>query len=258
MLRVLIAGLILIFGPAGVFAADKPSSANLARFFETVVFGSEEKDLIKGSTVIKKWDGAIRITVSALAGKIIPKADGGREMKLSKRQPTAIEVKLIRKHLKSLFKITGLKAESAKKTGKKPNLFIKFVPHKTMMSPIHVPGVNPKILRRLGRAGTCYFLSADKRGRIVWATIVVNNQMSEREMDACLMEEMTQTLGLPNDSDLVKPSMFNNRAQPTAINRTDQILIRTLYDKRLTPGMPRGDAMKLAARLIAAWNKKLP
>lgn len=77
-------------------------------------------------------------------------------------------------------------------------------------------------------------------------------------MDACPMEELTQTLGLPNESDLVKPSMFNNRAQPTEMNRTDLILIRTLYDPRLTPGKPRAEAMALAAQIVAAWNRKLP
>ncbi|MEK9724455.1 MAG: DUF2927 domain-containing protein, partial [Rhodospirillaceae bacterium] len=159
-------------GAAG--AADKPTDAELTRFFEDVVFGSEEKDLIAGSTEIKKWTGAIRVNVAAEAGTVVDKPDGGKELKLSKRKPEAVEVKLIRKHLKTLLQVTGLKAESASKTGRKPNLFIKFVPHRTMMSPHHVPGVDPKILRRLGRAGTCYFLNAAKSGEIVWGAIVVN------------------------------------------------------------------------------------
>jgi len=257
-MRIIFAALALSMGVFPVQAAERPASHDLARFFETVVFGSEEKDLVKGSKVIKKWAGPVRIKVSAMAGKMVAKAGGGKELKLSKRKPSAGEVKLIRKHLKTLLKITGLKAESAKKTGRKSNLFISFVPRRAMHAPFLVPGADPKLLRRLAGPGVCYFLTAAKQGRIVWGTVVVNNQLPERDMDACLMEEITQTMGLPNDSDLLKPSMFNNRAQPTSINRTDQIMIRTLYDKRLTPGMPRKAAMKLAARIIAAWNKKLP
>jgi len=257
-MRLLFAAMLLWIAGGAAAAADSPSDKALTTFFESVVFGAEYKDVAKGSTVIKKWVEPIRINVTSIGGKMIDKPDGGKELKLAKRKPSKTEVALIRKHFGRLLKITGLKTESAKKSGKKPNLFIKFVPRRAMHAPFLVPGVDKKMLRRLAAPGVCYFLTAAKQGRIIWGTIVVNGQLPERDMDACLMEELTQALGLPNDSDIVKPSMFNNRAQPTAINRTDAIMIRTLYDKRLQPGMPRDKAMATAARLIAAWNKKLP
>lgn len=240
-------------------AADRPSNAALGQFFEDVVFGAEAKDLVKGSTVIKKWPGPLRIKVSAMDGKMLPKADGGRELKLSNRKPSKTEVGLIRKHLKALLPLTGLKVESAEKTGNRHNLFISFVPRLAMHGSFLVPGADARFMRRLASGGVCYFVTAaSKAGEILWGRVVVNNELPERDMDACLMEELTQTMGLPNDSDIVMPSMFNNNSQPTQINRTDTILIRTLYDRRLTPGMAKADAMKLAPGLLAAWNEKLP
>lgn len=177
---------------------------------------------------------------------------------MEKLKPTAAQVGFIRKHLRTLLKITGVKAENAKKVSKKPNFHIKFVPRIAMHAPFLVRGADPKLLRCLAALGVCYFLSAAKDGKIVWATIIVNNQLDERSMEACLLEEMTQTLGLPNDSDMIKPSIFNNRSQPTRLNRTDKILLRALYDPRLAAGTPKKHALGIARKVIAEIDAKLP
>ena len=43
--------------------------------------------------------------------------------------------------------------------------------------------------------------------------IVVNNELPADQMDACLLEELTQAFGMPNDSDIVTPSVFNQKGQ---------------------------------------------
>jgi hypothetical protein len=244
---------VLIAMPAA--SAERPSVKQLTAFFEDVVFGAEYAKA--GASEIRKWETPVRISVSAMSGRMIDKSGGGKELKLANAKPHSSHVTLIRKHLKTLLKITGVKSESAKKVNKKPNFFIKFVPRMAMHAPFLVRGADPKMLRRLAAPGVCYFLSAAKQGRIIWATIVVNNQLAATAIDACLMEEMTQALGLPNDSDLVKPSVFNNRSQPTALNRNDLIVIRSLYDRRLKAGMTKRNAMAVARRIIAEQDKKL-
>ncbi|MBT3909943.1 MAG: DUF2927 domain-containing protein [Rhodospirillaceae bacterium] len=168
-------------------AAERPAPAQLAAFFEAVVFGSEYGGAGEGSKVIKKWTGPIRVGLQSMGGKMIDKPGGGRELKLEKLKPTAAQVGFIRKHLRTLLKITGVKAENAKKVSKKPNFHIKFVPRIAMHAPFLVRGADPKLLRRLAAPGVCYFLSAAKDGKIVWATIIVNNQLDERSMEACLL-----------------------------------------------------------------------
>ena len=160
-------------------AAERPAPPQLAAFFEAVVFGSEYGGAGEGSKVIKKWTGPIRVGLQSMGGKMIDKPGGGRELKLEKLKPTAAQVGFIRKHLRTLLKITGVKAENAKKVSKKPNFHIKFVPRIAMHAPFLVRGADPKLLRRLAAPGVCYFLSAAKDGKIVWATIIVNNQLDE-------------------------------------------------------------------------------
>lgn len=256
MIRLIFAFLLVsATASSNAWATDKPNARQLTTFFEDVVFGSEYG--AKGSTVIQKWTGPIRVQVSAMSGNMVAKAGGGKELKLANRRPTDAEVAPIRKHLGTLLKITGLRSEDSKKVGKKPNLLIRFVPRLAMHASFLVPKAPPNFLKKLAAPGVCYFLTAQTQGQIVWGTIVVNNQLSAREINACLLEEMTQVMGLPNDSDLVKPSVFNNKSQPTALNRTDEILIRTLYDKRLKPGTERGRAMGVAAKIIVELDRKL-
>ena len=244
---------------AGVSADEtRPSVAELVGFFEQVVFESEYKGAVQGSKVVKKWTGPIRLTVSAMAGKVLPKPGGGRELKLEKIRPKEPHVKAIRRHLTALVRLTGIKTEDSKKVGKPLNLIIRFVPRLAMAAPFLVKGADPALLRRLAENAPCYFLTAAKDGAIVWGTIIVNIEMSERQVSNCLLEELTQALGLPNDSDLVKPSIFNHLSELPALTRNDKILIRTLYDKRLTAGTPRAEAMARIGALIAELDAATP
>jgi len=249
--------LILAFlaSPGGASAAEKASDAALIKFFEAVVFKSEYKS-VAPSKHIKKWLAPLRVTVSSLAGKVVPKASGGKELKLKKQRPAPENIKIIQKHLRTLVKLSGVATEDAKKVKKPPNLSIKFVPRLAMGAPFIAKEAPPKLLKTMARPGVCYFLTwAVKSGAIVKGIIVVNNQMPIEAIDACLLEELTQAMGLPNDSDIVKPSVFNQRATPTRLSRNDRILIRALYDKRMAPGAPRDEAMVLARKVISELNR---
>ncbi|MGO4907671.1 DUF2927 domain-containing protein [Pseudorhodobacter sp. W20_MBD10_FR17] len=54
---------------------------------------------------------------------------------------------------------------------------------------------------------------------------------------SCLHEEITQGLGLPNDSPQARPSIFNDDQEFALLTPMDEMMLRMLYDKRLTPGM---------------------
>ena len=69
---------------------------------------------------------------------------------------------------------------------------------------------------------------------------------------------MIQSLGLPNDSNLINPSIFSDRSRRTDLTRTDLIILKTLYDPRMKAGLPRDDALVLARSVIAELNATLP
>lgn len=59
---------------------------------------------------------------------------------------------------------------------------------------------------------------------------------------SCFHEEIAQGLGLPNDSPLARPSIFNDDEEFGLLTRHDELLLRMLYDPRLRPGMTEAEA----------------
>ncbi|MCG8557165.1 MAG: DUF2927 domain-containing protein [Proteobacteria bacterium] len=247
---------VLLTAGSPVRAAEtRASDAALIGFFEAVVFRSEYES-VTPSTRLKKWLQPLRVTVSSLSGKVVPKPSGGKELKLKKQRPAARNIKIIQKHLRTLVRLTGVRTEDAKKVKKPANLAIKFVPRLAMAAPFMAKEAPPDLLKKLAAPGVCYFLTwAVESGAIVKGIIVVNNQLPPEDLEACLLEEMTQVMGLPNDSDLVSPSVFNRSSQPRRLSRSDRILIRTVYDKRMAPGAPKDEAMVLARKIIPELNR---
>ena len=60
---------------------------------------------------------------------------------------------------------------------------------------------------------------------------------------------MAQGLGLPNDSPLARPSIFNDDEEFALLTRHDELLLTMLYDDRLTPGMTPDEARPVLQQL---------
>lgn len=234
-----------------VKAADDPSVDDLMRHFENVVFGAEI-DGVQAAKHIQKWMTPIRVSITAMKGEMIEKGGGKRELKLSFVRPAQSYVDMIRKHLTTLVTLTGTVSEKSDNQNDKPaNFFIKFVPRLAMGQPFIANEVDPDILKKLSRPGVCYFLTRSvSTGAMFRSLIVVNNELPPDQMDACLLEEMTQAMGMPNDSDLVKPSIFNQDSTRRELSASDILLLRTLYDKRLPAGTPKPDALRIGREIM--------
>lgn len=236
----------------GAPAAAEQNVDELLQHFDNVVFGSEFAGVAR-ATQIQKWVSPVRLSISAMQGDMVAKPDGGRELKLRFVRPEDAHVSLIRKHLTTLVRLTGIKSEkSGKDRDNKPNFFIKFMPRLAMGQPFVAKDIDPKLLARLGQSGVCYFLTQPTRtGAMFRALIVVNIELPLEAMDACLLEEMTQALGLPNDSDIVTPSVFNQTSTQRTLSESDVMVVKTLYDHRLPAGTPRADALRIGRTILA-------
>lgn len=86
---------------------------------------------------------------------------------------------------------------------------------------------------------------SNNRYEIVKAVVVIpiDRVMARGRLEACVVEEITQILGLPNDSDDVVPSVFNDHSPDIELSWQDILLVKLLFDPRLRPGMPRADAL---------------
>lgn len=228
---------MLVWAAPGWAQAARPSLDQMVEFFDSVVFGAEiDKKL--ASTVVAKWQEPIRITVQGQA------TDRHRE--------------ILATHAAALTTLTGIPIEIIPAGGKGGNVTAVFVP-RTQMARVKIGGVQQSLIDRLAAAGGCYFISQQKPvGKIIWAVIVVNTQREENLIKHCILEEMTQSMGLPNDTDLVRPSLFSDHDTLLSLSRADTILVRALYDQRLAAGTPRAAALKQVRSILAELDASLP
>jgi hypothetical protein len=248
---------VCVVGLVGIGCISMPvaSKANdfdiLLKHFETIVFGNEIEG-VDGATKIQKWVSPIRVSVTAMQGQMLTKNGGARELKLSYVRPDPAHVAMIRKHLTELVKLTGTTSEKTdKENGKPANFMIRFVPRLAMGEPFLDPNVDPQVLARLATPGVCYFVTrAIRSGAMFRALIVANADLPPAQMDACLLKEMTQAMGLPNDSDVIAPSIFNQASTQRELSDSDKIILRALYDRRLPAGTPAPDAANIARDLL--------
>jgi hypothetical protein len=99
-----------------------------------------------------------------------------------------------------------------------------------------------------------YALSDGGSGAYSRAFAVIRAEHPDLLRLSCVHEELTQGLGLPNDSPRARPSIFNDDEEFALLTDHDELLLRILYSPDLRPGMTAEEArpfvQALAARLI--------
>jgi hypothetical protein len=117
----------------------------------------------------------------------------------------------------------------------------------------------------LGRAGAAALASLDRSTYctvfalagagdphvLTTAVALVRTEHPDLSRLACYHEEIAQGLGLTNDSDLARPSIFNDDDEFALLTRHDEQLLRILYDPRLSPGMSPEEARPIVRALAA-------
>lgn len=86
--------------------------------------------------------------------------------------------------------------------------------------------------------------------RAAQVAIPVDQARLHGRLVSCIVEELTQILGLPNDSEKVFPSIFNDRSTDQLLSGLDLVLLKLLYDPRLQPGMDVQQVRASAAGVI--------
>lgn len=99
----------------------------------------------------------------------------------------------------------------------------------------------------IGQVG---YLDVDS-GEISGAMIVIKAELQGVFRTSCIHEELTQALGLMNDSDEVRPSIFNDDQEFALLTEHDEYLIRILYDRRLHPGMTAEEVRAALPEILA-------
>ena len=84
---------------------------------------------------------------------------------------------------------------------------------------------------------------------ISYALVLIRKGYSDDYRLSCVEEELAQMLGLGNDDPRVRPSAFNDDEEFVLLTVHDEMLLRILYDPRLSTGMTASEARPLVAHI---------
>ncbi len=183
-------------------------------YFTEIAFGAEFGDEIP---VIKKWTADIRIKVNG--------------------EPTITDLQTINNIIDDFNElISGIKI---KLVDKKWNMIITFSPESDFatIDQNYVP-IN---------YGFFWTLWHDYNFVIYDASILVASaDITQQERSHLIREELTQSLGLMNDSNKYKDSIFYQEwTDVTSFSNVDKAIIKLLYLKKIKPGMSKEQVLKV-------------
>jgi hypothetical protein len=118
-----------------------------------------------------------------------------------------------------------------------------------------MPDISPTALNtiiNLPRSTYCLvFAATDPRrpGSYAEAIAVIRSEHPDLMRTSCYHEEITQGFGLANDYPLARPSLFNDDEEFALLTTHDELLLKMLYDKRLTPGMTEAQARPVVEQI---------
>jgi hypothetical protein len=171
-------------------------------------------------------------------------------------QQSPEDARLVVKAFDKLVPLTGIPYEFPPETGTQ-NFAVHFVKHADLKR---------EILKRYGSAakfqklpkGTICFALPRGRNNIGYADIFVAFDAGDHIRDICILHEMMHAMGLIGHHQAFGPSILyykNVSQQQFSIN--DRILLRTLYDPAISPGMSHNKAIRTANSLIIRFRQEI-
>lgn len=214
------------------------SSDQIIRNFDTIVFHNEFDD--NEDSRLRKWSDPVRIYLDIRAGD------------------PAVILETVGAHVAHLAEITGHDIALTENLAE-ANTTVVFE-RDSLLEAVKTDYFAPEFdIHTVMQTNLCIGqYRSNNRFEINTAVVVIpiDRVMSRGRLKACIIEELTQVLGLPNDSDTVFPSVFNDHSSDIDLSAQDVLLIKLLYDPRLTLGMPRQEALAEARAILADWGIK--
>jgi hypothetical protein len=204
-------------------AADKMPWQSTAFIIDSFVDIALNNEYSTNTSKVRKWINPIYYQIEHRTGD------------------QALHQKLTQTHLAHLASITGLNIVPASKKNS-ANLKIIFSSEKNLRHELQADFLinNKQQIESLAQTGVCLAnFSIGSGSNIIKAIVIipVDRARAHAKLLSCIVEELTQVLGLPNDSDKVFPSIFNDRSKDDYLSGLDLVLIKALYHSSITTGM---------------------
>lgn len=213
------------FSRNGGLVSARPRSSNLHRWTEPV-----ELDIVFGETIAASDADRDRAEIEAYAGRlarvtdhpIVPVSDRGN------------------------FTVFVLHDQNLRTIG--PELRSRLP---------EISDAEVDFVQSLPLDAYCIVLTSDpaNSGEISRAAAVIRGELPDALRTACIHEDVAQGLGLANDSDFARPSIFKDDDEFGRLTTHDELLLSILYDERLTPGMTEAEATPIVKEIARALTE---
>ena len=164
----------------------------------------------------------------------------------------SLQKELLSIHLSHLSSITNIPIQFVNRR-QDGNIFIIFTSYNNLEPKVAEYIGDPNKMRAAIKEAICLGnFSYNRQSEITKGTIIIPvdyARQKARFLD-CIVEEITQLMGLPNDSDNVYPSIFNDRSIDSYLSPLDYLLLKLLYSDRLYAGMTLKDVEKALPKAI--------
>jgi hypothetical protein len=239
---------VALVASSGAEPIEPPTAEQLVGLFEDVALHTDDGKVV--SDILWKWDRPLVVSIQGKA----PTTEIAQQID-----------RLVGYQLRQIAMLTGLSITYP--ATEKVNFLIFFSDNpvadamgaryellKTHFFP--TGDIDAAIRKQVSPSGPslCFgFTAGSKTGSISGAAIFVPSHKGLDAVRRCINEESVQVLGLWSDTTRASLSLFNDKLPRTdivALTYPDMILLRTLYDDRLKPGMPRAQAIALARIII--------
>jgi hypothetical protein len=162
--------------------------------------------------------------------------------------------KIVELHLNHLSSITGVDIAAANSVNT-ANLTIIFSTEQQLEQELQHDFLlaDQQQIGHLTRNSVClahFSIAADNSIDKAIVIIPVDRARAHAKLLSCVVEELTQIMGLPNDSDKVFPSIFNDKSHNDYLSGLDYLLLNLLYDERMSVGLNQVQIKQTLKRLI--------
>lgn len=232
-------------GPDAPFT-DRNLKENFLRiaFYEEYASGQIASNRSETPIRLQRWDSPIRVGLRF--GPAVPASQ------------VATDTITVGSYLQRLARVTG---HPIKLDDRDPNFWVHIatVDERAAMGPTlraEMPGLTESQVKSVTEMDTdtfCQVLtqSDDERSTYERAIAVIPSEHPSLMRLACIHEELAQALGLPNDSNAARPSIFNDDQEFALLTVQDELMLRILYDPALRPGMTEAEARPIVETLAS-------
>jgi len=216
--RSVIIWVIAAIHPAVASSTHWQQPAFLLQSFEEVALGSEDG---RAKPIVHKWLRPVKVYVDHQVGDV------------------QLHDRMLNAHIRHLKLISGHNIQRVS-SAHLANVRVLFTQEQQLYEMALKYSGKPTA-KQTSNAVCLAGVRGKKSGEIVAATIYipVDRARQRGKLVACIVEELTQVLGLPRDSDKVFPSIFNDHSTDNLLSGLDDLLLRILFDQRIQPGMDR-------------------